>query len=84
MAEWAATFTVEFVEQDEFCACFGEVIQVDHDYDPYEGPYIVTPKFTDQILATKDKNMEDDVTVLTIPLAQVTTVGGGFTVTIGG
>ena len=75
--EWAVTFGVEFIEEDEFCACFGEVIQVDHDYDPYEGPYIVTPlAWQDQILATKNKNMTDDVTVLEVPYTEVSNPHG--------
>ena len=28
MEEWAATFEIEFVEEDEFCLCFGEVQEV--------------------------------------------------------
>ena len=78
MAEWAATFKAVFTEEvGQFCATFGEVIQVDHDYDPYLGPYVVIPKaWEDQILATKDKNMTDDVTVKEVPYDEVTNVYG--------
>lgn len=69
---------------DEFTADFGEITIIHDGYEPYEGPYEVTPKFLDQILATKDKNMKQDVTVHTIPVARVSNPDGGNTVTIGG
>ena len=70
--EWAATFTACFFEDGEFEACFGEVIEVDHHFDPYAGPYIVTPlAWQEQILATKNKTMTDDVTVLEVPYTEV-------------
>lgn len=50
----------------------------------YAGPYEVTPNFEDQTLATNDKIMQDDVTVLQIPVARVSNTAGGNTVTIGG
>ena len=53
-----------------------------HEY--YEGPYRVTPIFADQVLETAQKLMLDDVTVLEIPVAKTTNIGGGYTVTIGG
>ena len=81
MAEWAATFRVKFHDDGEFQAKFGDVIEVQHGYDPYHGEYIVIPKTFDQILATNGKNMEDDVTVKEIPYAE-TTNEYGVTVTI--
>lgn len=81
MAEWAATFKATFEEDESLTASFGEVIEIDHDYDPYEGPYEVTPKTVEQILETKDKNMVDDVTVHEIPYAEVSNTYG-TTVTI--
>lgn len=75
--EWAATFTACFFEDSEFEACFGEVIEVDHHYDPYEGDYIVTPKaWIEQVLETKDKTMTDDVTVLEVPYTEVSNLHG--------
>ena len=89
MAEWAATFKAIFTESgssfcasfseegDHFCADFGEVIEVDHGYDPYPGPYIVIPKaWQDQTLPTNGKNMEDDVLVLEVPYVEVSNVYG--------
>lgn len=84
MRETCCCFELEFEESEDLALCFGEVIEIDHDYDPYEGPYEVTPIFEEVILATKGKNMEDDVTVHEIPVVKVDNPGGGNTVTIGG
>lgn len=49
----------------------------------YDGVYVVTPKINiDQILETKDKIMENDVTVLKIPLWETSNESGGTTVYI--
>lgn len=87
MAEWSATFRLKFSEEgsefklnfidsEDFKTSFGEIIEVEHGYDPYGGPYIVTPKRYDQILATNGKNMEDDVTVLEVPWIEVSNPEG--------
>lgn len=52
--------------------------------DMYEGPYEVTPTLETQMLATRNKTMSDDVTVLKIPYAEVGNTAGGTTATIGG
>ena len=49
----------------------------------YEGTYEVTPRKVEQVLATKNKSMSDDVTVFSIPYAEVSNLGGGLTATIG-
>lgn len=49
----------------------------------YEGAYEVTPRKVEQILATKDKSMSDNVTVFSIPYQETTNVGGGYTAVIG-
>lgn len=66
-------FILEFVETDaEFVLDFGEVFEIDHDYDPYLGPYEVIPKaWEEQVLATNGKNMTDDVTVFEVPYDEV-------------
>lgn len=65
-------FEITFEESEDLCLEFGEVFFIDHDYDPYLGPYDVTPlAFQEQVLATKDKNMTDDVTVYEIPYDEV-------------
>ena len=49
----------------------------------YDGEYIITPKpFLEQTLATKNKSLVDDVTVLEIPYSEVTNPEGGITCNI--
>jgi len=50
----------------------------------YSGEYVVDPKFSEQILETKDKKMRDDVTVNPIMVSRTTNLSGGTTVYIGG
>ena len=72
-----ACFIVEFEDEEEFVVEFDEVIMVEHGYDPFAGPYEVIPKAWDkQILATKGKNMTDDVTVHEVPYSEVTNPEG--------
>lgn len=49
----------------------------------YDGAYEVTPRKVEQILATKNKSMSDNVTVFSIPYQETTNVGGGYTAVIG-
>lgn len=49
----------------------------------YDGDYTVTPRKVEQVLATKNKSMYGNVTVLEIPYAEVTNPSGGLTATIG-
>ena len=71
-------FVLDFFEEDEeFVLDFGEVYEIDHDYDPYLGPYEVIPKaWEDQVLATNGKNMTDDVTVFEVPYDEVSNPTG--------
>ena len=71
-------FILDFFEEDEeFVLDFGEVFEIDHDYDPYLGPYEVIPKaWEDQILAKNGKNMTDDVTVFEVPYDEVSNPTG--------
>ena len=80
--EDAKEFCMTFEETNaEFCMDFGEMQIVHTDYDPYLGPYVVTPKRRDQILATNGKNMEDDVTVKEVPWTEVSNpTGTTFTI----
>ena len=52
-------------------------------FDTYDGNYIVTPRLNEQTLATKDKNMIDDVVVKPIPIYELSNEHG-ITVIIGG
>lgn len=54
----------------------------DTDIPIYSGPYIVTPRAYEQVLATADKIMNDDVTVQEIPYTEVSNLSG-ITVSIG-
>ena len=77
MAEWAATFRMKFIDEEPFSLVFDEVIEIAKGYDPYLGPYRVIPKaYKDQILATKNKNMTDNVTVEEVPYTEVSNTKG--------
>lgn len=77
------TFNTNFAETNElFLVDFGEVIKVAN-LKPYTGEYVVIPRVYQQTLATKNKSMGDDVTVEVIPIARVSNIKNGYTVTIG-
>lgn len=62
----------------------GQYIKVvSSDAPTYRGPYEVTPRATEQVLATKTTLMTDDVTVNGIPYYETSNASGGYTVTIG-
>lgn len=66
-----------YLEDDaEICADVGEVTVIHQGYDPYQGPYEVTPKTQPQTLETTGKNMEGDVLVHQIPYAETTNTYG--------
>ena len=52
-------------------------------YDHYEGPYQVTPLVTTQVLTTKEKLMDDNVTIYMIPTKEEKNAAGGITFTVG-
>lgn len=80
--EESDVFCMSFDESEAFCIDFGEIIMVEHGYDPYLGPYEVIPlAWQDQVLPTNGKNMEGDVTVFEVPYDEVSNVYG-TTVTI--
>lgn len=55
------------------------------DVESYSGDYEVTPSATeDTVLETKGKHMNDDVTVLKIPMWETSNESGGYTVYIAG
>lgn len=61
----------------------GSIVSVG-DYEHYGGEYSVTPKFENQTLKTKNKVMDFDVNIKTIPVEKVSNSSGGNTVIIGG
>ena len=59
---------------------FIDTVQREH----YAGPYVVTPLVLNPIvLETKDKMMDDDVTVLKVPYLETANPSGGNTAYIG-
>lgn len=82
--ECCCCFELIFHEEGELILDFEEVIEIDHGFVPYEGPYNVIPKWYEQQLNTNDKSMTDNVTVEEIPLVKTGNLGGGYTVIIGG
>lgn len=81
MVEFNATFEVNTME---FSAEFGTVQRI-HDRMPeYDGSYEITPlAYEAQTLETKDKSMTADLTVLEIPIYEVSNEYG-TTINIGG
>lgn len=51
--------------------------------DPYTGEYEIVPKFEMQELATKDKQMKENVKIQSIPVYEVSNPARGVTLTIG-
>jgi hypothetical protein len=49
----------------------------------YEGEYVITPTFEDQVLETKQRSMSDDVTVEKITTLEVDNDAGGVTYIFG-
>nr|DAJ71669.1 MAG TPA: hypothetical protein [Caudoviricetes sp.] len=69
---------VEIELRDVVVQAGGEAISV------YEGAYEVTPRVNGPVvLPTKDKRMNDDVTVNAIPVSETDNEAGGVTLTIG-
>lgn len=64
------------VEQDVI------LVPVYKDATPYEGEYEITPTVDAQTMPTKDRLMEDDVTIKSIPFFEVSNTSGGSTVYI--
>lgn len=50
---------------------------------PYEGDYVITPSIGEKTMATKNKVMKDNVTILAIPFYNVSNQSGGTTAYIG-
>lgn len=63
---------------------FKESIVIHGEGIPYEGEYEVDPKFYNQQLGTRGKNLSDNINVHAIEVSRVPNSGGGKTVFIGG
>lgn len=53
-------------------------------YGTYKGDYVIDPDWDAQKLDTKNKKLNDDITVNAIELQRVSNAAGGCTVYIGG
>lgn len=78
-------FKVKFNEaKTSFSVDFGIVNVISNDHEEhYQGPYSVKPKFTQQIMTTKNKIMDNDFTVQPIGVCKTTNTSGGLTAYIG-
>lgn len=76
-------FAVTFSPGADLDVDMGQVIEVPT-APPYKGKYEVIPKFTEEVLKTKNKLMKDNVVVYPIEVARVSNPSGGTTVYIGG
>lgn len=52
-------------------------------HEHYKGEYIINPKIVSQKMETKDKIMDDDVTINEIYFNETENLSGGMTVQIG-
>lgn len=78
-------FDVAFDSPSDFDTDFGALYEISPaDTEVYRGAYSVEPDFTEQVLATKNKMLIDDVTVNAIEVQRVSNTSGGKTVYIGG
>lgn len=48
----------------------------------YRGSYSAVPKTTSQVLETKNKSMNDNVTIESIPVSEIENPSGGWTFNI--
>ena len=76
-------FAVTFSPGADLDVDMGQVMEVPT-APPYKGEYEVIPKFTEEVLKTKNKLMKDNVVVYPIEVARVSNPSGGTTVYIGG
>ena len=89
MIEFEVTFSpgaeleVEFSESVPLDVDMGQVMEVPT-APAYTGEYEVIPKFTEEVLKTKNKLMKDNVVVYPIEVARVSNPSGGTTIYIGG
>lgn len=78
----AVKFTLD---NNSFVVDFGPLFEISgSDIEIYRGDYVVEPDFTEQVLATKNKMLMDNVKVSAIEVQRVSNTSGGRTVYIGG
>lgn len=72
------------LEEEKLHLGLQETIVLPYARDIYDGAYSVDPLFTQQVLATENKYMTNDVTVNAINVSYVSNPQGGETAYIGG
>ena len=72
------------IEDDEIEVDYLNILVVEDTPNKYEGEYIINPKFEEQILETKDKQMTENVVIEPISVVKTSNTSGGNTVIIGG
>ena len=80
-----AHFLISLHESKQtFDVSFGEIqyVTVPETKAVYAGSYEVTPKIAEQVLATKQKYMKEDLKINAIPCYDVSNSAGGSTVYI--
>ena len=77
----ALTFAVEKMRTVLFD--FSDITIHPGSYVHYEGDYVITPRTHEQLMETKEKIMDANVTILQIPADYVGNEKGGKTATIG-
>ena len=86
-ADEAEAVNASFFDGSEVIAAdFGsiEIITDPSEIERFDGPYSIVPKVSDQQFATSAKLMNENLSVLAIPVLSVSNPSGGVTVTIGG
>ena len=61
---------------------FGEIQEVIVNVEMYKGQYEVTPKLEEQVLNTKNKTLNKDMTIKSIPIHETRNDSGGYTLHI--
>lgn len=61
---------------------FGEIQEVIVNAEMYKGRYEITPKLEEQVLDTKNKTLNRDMTIKSIPIHETTNESGGLTLYI--
>jgi hypothetical protein len=73
------------IDSQEYDLEIDEIVEVINlEGDIFDGSYIYTPKFIQQIIETRNKTLKDNITLEAIEVARVSNTSGGKTVYIGG
>lgn len=74
------------IEDDPIINLESDAVIIDHgsgeDYSDDDSDYFITPSFSKQVLPTKGKRLKNDLTIESVPYAEVENDKGGITVSI--